>query len=42
MRHGKPKPVPLPSGLVEKNGSMALFKVTASIPQPVSETWIRK
>ena len=34
----RPKPEPLPFGLVEKNGSDARFNVSASIPTPVSIT----
>ena len=34
----RPKPEPLPFGLVEKNGSEARFSVSASIPTPVSTT----
>lgn len=33
-----PSPVPLPGPLVEKNGSIALLRVAASMPWPVSET----
>ena len=33
-----PRPVPLPSGLVVKNGSKICACVSASIPDPVSET----
>ena len=36
-----PSPVPLPSSLVEKNGSVALRKVSASMPWPVSATTSR-
>ena len=34
----RPKPVPLPTPLVEKKGSTALASVSASIPSPVSLT----
>ena len=33
-----PSPVPLPVGLVVKNGSNAISSVAASIPCPVSPT----
>jgi hypothetical protein len=34
----RPRPVPLPTGLVVKKGSTARVKVTASMPVPVSPT----
>ena len=37
----RPSPVPLPSFLVEKNGSTAFFSVAASMPAPVSATRMR-
>ena len=36
MDHRKPKPVPLPTPFVVKNGSMACASVCSSIPFPVS------
>ena len=33
----KPRPVPFPTGLVEKNGSMAFLSVSSSMPDPVSD-----
>jgi hypothetical protein len=33
-----PRPVPLPSGFDEKNGSTARFNISAVIPTPVSIT----
>ncbi len=37
----RPRPVPLPTALVEKKGSVALARVAASMPAPVSSTWSR-
>src|SRR5512132_780057 len=36
----RPRPVPLPTGLVVKKGSKARSRTSAVIPQPVSETLI--
>ena len=33
-----PRPVPLPTGFDEKNGSIARFRVSGDIPLPVSAT----
>ena len=33
----RPRPVPLPTPLVVKNGSMAFAKVASLMPSPVSE-----
>ncbi len=35
---GSPSPVPLPTPLVVKNGSMAWARVPSSMPMPVSDT----
>jgi hypothetical protein len=37
----RPSPVPLPTSLVEKNGSKILSTMSAGIPVPVSEMSIR-
>ena len=38
----RPSPVPLPTPLVEKKGSIARFNVVSSMPQPVSATRRRR
>ena len=37
----RPSPVPLPTPLVVKNGSMAFARVASLMPMPVSATLIR-
>ena len=34
----RPRPVPLPSGFDEKNGSIAFFRISGVMPLPVSMT----
>jgi hypothetical protein len=38
VHNRQPKPVPLPTGLVVKNGSKMRARVASSIPHPVSAT----